>query len=99
MHWRSKRKAQAPAGFQIKPATTSAPKPLELVENGVYWVRLTDRRLTGTTDWQIARQCFDDRFMVMGTLHILWMEDIAEIGPLILPPCKPFTGESGSQLP
>ncbi len=98
MHWRSKRRAQSPTGFQVEPVTAGASKAtdatVKLVKDGVYWVRLTDRRLSGSTDWQIARQCFDDKFMLIGMLLVLSMEDIAEIGPLVLSPDGPSTGTS-----
>lgn len=90
MHWRSKIRTQSPSVFRVEPVTAGAPKvkdgPAELVKKGVYWIRLTDQRLTGSTGWQIARQCFDDKFMIIGMLVVLSLEDIAEIGPLVLPP-------------
>lgn len=98
MHWRSKRRAQSATGFQVEPVISGASKvrdvKVELVNDPVYWIRLTDRRLTGSSDWQIARQCFDDKFMVIGMLVVLCREDIAEVGPLVPPPRRPYIVKS-----
>lgn len=90
MHLRSKRKAQSAIKSQPEPVTAGAPKAEDkafaLVRGGVYWIRLADPRLSGSAGWQIARQCLDNRFMVIGMLVIVDPEDVAEIGPLVSPP-------------
>lgn len=97
MHYRSKQKTESSTPLRVEPITAGKPAvTAKFATGGVYWIRPIDRRILGSTDWQIARQCFDDKFMVIGMLVILSMEDIAEIGPLVLPPCSPATSAYGS---